>query len=80
MINPKRTMVFKLCPNMLKIMSDINMDIGMAKPTNMAFLNPKKNIKTVTTKITPKIMLFTKSSTCPMVTEDWSLAMVTFKS
>jgi len=27
-------------------------------------------IKTVTTKMTPKIMLFTKSSTCPMVTED----------
>ena len=46
------------------------MDIGIAKPTNNAFLNPKKNIKTVTTKIIPNKILFTKSSTCPIVFED----------
>ncbi len=56
-------MVLRLCPNNSKIIKDINIDIGIAKPTNMAFLNPKKNIKTVTTKSTPKIMLFTRSST-----------------
>ena len=38
--------------------------------TKRAFLNPRKNIKTATTKTTPKMILFTKSSTCPMVFED----------
>ena len=41
----------------------MNIDIGMAKPTNNAFRKPKKNIRTTTTKITPKIMLFTSSLT-----------------
>ena len=49
---------------------DMNMDIGIAKPTNSAFLNPKKNIKTVTTRITPNMMLLTKSSTIVTVTLD----------
>ena len=39
----------------------------MAIPTKAALRNPKKNIKTKTTKITPKMMLFSKSSTCEMV-------------
>ena len=79
-INPNNTIVFKVYPKAPNIIKDMNMDIGMAKPTKMAFLNPKKNINTMTTKITPKIILFTKSSTWPMVFGDWSLAMVTFKS
>ena len=53
-----------------RIIKDINIDIGIAKPTKIAFLNPKKNINTITTKITPKMMLFTKSSTCPIVFGD----------
>ena len=56
-------MVFIVYPIPFNIINDINIDIGIAKPTNKAFLNPKKNIKTVTTNITPKMMLFTKSST-----------------
>ena len=50
-------------PNKSKIINDINIDIGIANPTKTAFLNPKKNINTTTTNITPKIILFTKSST-----------------
>ena len=69
-ISPKSTIVFKVYPNAPKIIKDINIDIGIAKPTNNAFLNPRKNINTMTTKITPKIILFTKSSTCPIVFGD----------
>ena len=56
-------MVFKVYPRAPKIISDINIDMGIAKPTKIAFLNPRKNIKTITTKTTPKMILFTKSST-----------------
>ena len=56
-------MVFIVYPIKFNIISDINIDIGIANPTNKAFFNPKKNINTVTTKITPKMILFTKSST-----------------
>ena len=52
----------------------------MAKPTNNAFLNPKKNISTVTTSIIPKMMLFTRSSTWFNVLVDESLAIGIFKS
>ncbi len=62
-IKPNNTIVFKVWPIALKIIKDINIDIGIAKPTKMAFLNPRKNIRTITTKITPNMMLFTKSST-----------------
>ena len=68
-------MVFRVYPIQPKIIKDINIDMGMANPTKSAFLNPRKNIKTVTTSMIPKIILFTKSSTCPMVFEDWSLVM-----
>jgi hypothetical protein len=44
-------------------MYDINIDKGLANPTKMALLNPKKNIKTPMTNITPKMILLTKSST-----------------
>ena len=49
----------------------------MAIPTNNAFLNPRKNIKTKTTRITPKIMLFTKSSTWLLVLVERSLVILT---
>ena len=39
------------------------MDMGMAKPTNNALRNPKKNIRTVTTSKIPKMMLLTSSLT-----------------
>jgi hypothetical protein len=42
---------------------DINIDIGIAIPTKRAFLKPKKKSNTITTKTTPKIILFTKSIT-----------------
>ena len=60
---PKRIISLSVYPRALRIINDMNIDIGMANPTNMAFLKPKKNIKTVTTKITPKMILLTKSST-----------------
>ena len=56
-------MVFIVYPKKFRIIKDMNIDIGIANPTNTAFLNPKKNINTTTTKITPKMILLTKSST-----------------
>jgi hypothetical protein len=54
-------MVFKVYPKKESIMKDMNMDMGIANPTNNAFLKPRKNINTVTTKITPKMIEFTNS-------------------
>src|SRR5690606_31565206 len=80
MIRPKRIMVFMVYPRPFKIINAMNMESGMAKPTKRAFLNPRKNINTVTTRMIPKMMLFIKSSTIPTVVEDWSLEMLTFRS
>ena len=73
-------MVFRVYPSIDNIIKDINIDIGIAKPTNKAFLNPKKNINTVTTRIIPKMMLFTKSSTWLSVLLEESLAIEMCKS
>ena len=62
-IKPNNIIVFKVFPIALKIAIDINIDIGIATPTKRAFLNPKKNNNTITTKTTPKIILFTRSTT-----------------
>ena len=62
-IRPNRIIVFKVKPKVFSIHKDINIDIGIAKPTKRAFLNPKKKSKTVTTNTIPKIILFTKSIT-----------------
>jgi hypothetical protein len=48
-------------PKKDNIIKDINIDMGIANPTNKAFLKPKKNIRTVTTRITPKMIEFTNS-------------------
>src|SRR6056297_363011 len=79
-MRPKRIIVFRVYPIADKIIKDMNMDMGMAKPTNSAFLKPKKNINTVTTSMIPKMMLFTKSSTWFSVLLEESLAMVTSRS
>ena len=58
----------------------MNMDMGMAKPTNRALRNPRKNIRTVTTRMIPKMMLFTRSSTWLRVRLEESLAILMFRS
>ena len=60
---PNRTIVFIVYPSVESIINDMNIDIGIANPTNNAFLNPKKNISTVTTSKIPKMILFTSSFT-----------------
>ena len=62
-IRPNNIMVFKVLPIAPSIAMDINIDIGIAIPTNKAFLNPRKNKRTITTSTTPKIILLTKSMT-----------------
>jgi len=61
-------------------MNDINIDMGIAKPTNKALRNPKKNISTVTTNRMPKMMLLTRSSTWFNVLSEESLAIVIVRS
>ena len=48
-------------------MNDINIDNGMAIPTNKAFLKPKKNNNTATTRITPNMMEFSRLLTCDRI-------------
>ncbi len=57
-------------PKADKITNDMNMDIGIANPTKRAFLRPRKNVRTVTTRIIPNIKLFIKSLTELIVYSD----------
>ena len=41
-IRPNNIMVFKVLPIAQELAMDINIDIGIAIPTNKAFLNPRK--------------------------------------
>ena len=51
-------MVLNVTPNEFRIRKLMNMDSGMATPTNSALRNPKKNKSTPTTSKTPKMMEF----------------------
>ena len=72
-----RTMVFIVYPNDWRIKKEINIDIGMANPTNKALRNPRKKVRTVTTKRTPNKMLLIRSVTWLMVMAEVSFEMVT---
>ena len=67
------TIMFKLTPAEFSIIKDRNIENGIAIPTNSAFLNPKKNSNTNTTRITPNTMEFSKLLTCERIIIDWSL-------
>ena len=54
----KSTITLKVIPIEFRIMKDINIDNGIATPTKSAFLNPRKNSNTPTTRITPKMIEF----------------------
>ena len=58
-----KTITLNVMPMALRIMKDMNMDNGIATPTNKAFLRPKKNSNTPTTSNTPKMIEFCNSST-----------------
>ena len=73
------TITLKVMPSALRIMNDMNMDSGMATPTNRALRSPRKNNKTPTTSKTPKMIEFCSSSTCVRVWSDWSLVMLTLR-
>ena len=65
--NENNTITLNVMPRALRIMNDINIESGMATPTNRALRNPRKNNKTPTTSKTPKMMEFCNSSTCVRV-------------
>ena len=56
--NENSTMVLKVTPSEFKIKKLMNMESGIATPTNNAFRNPRKNNNTPTTSNTPKMMEF----------------------
>ncbi|CAI8174238.1 MAG: Uncharacterised protein [Crocinitomicaceae bacterium] len=56
----KSTIIFKLTPAEFNKIKDKNIENGIAIPTKRAFLRPKKNSNTNTTKITPKTIEFSK--------------------
>ena len=59
--------IFTVIPNNCKIINDIHIERGIDNPTKSAFLTPKKNINTKTTKITPLNILFSSVLTCSLV-------------
>ena len=56
--NAKRTIVLNVIPMAPRIMKLINIDRGIATPTKSAFLRPRKNNNTPTTKRIPKMIEF----------------------
>ena len=53
-----KTMVLNVTPKEFKMRKLMNMDNGMATPTNNALRKPRKNKSTPTTSNTPKMMEF----------------------
>ena len=68
--NENNTMTFRVIPIELRIRKDMSIERGMATPTNNAFLNPKKNSNTPTTRIIPRIIEFSRLETISLVTFD----------
>ncbi len=75
--NENSTITFRVMPMEFNIRKDISIDIGMAIPTNNAFRNPRKNSKTPTTRMIPKMIEFSRLDTISRVTLDWSLVRLT---
>ena len=81
----KSTMVFnvKTMPNAPPMMGNItkptNVESGTESPTKMASCTPIKNIKTKTTKIKPKITVFSRSFSSVWVLIEPSLVKLTFR-
>jgi hypothetical protein len=66
-IRAKSTIMFSVTPNALSSVKEMNMDMGIAKPTNSALRRPRKSMSTPTTRITPSTMWFISSSTLTRV-------------
>ena len=77
--NPNKTIVFNVNPNAERIVNAINIDNGIAAPTNKEFRNPMVNIKTIITSTIPKIMWLESSLTWCSTRDDWSLVSAIFK-
>ena len=67
-------------PKADKIVKAINIDSGIAAPTNNELRNPIVNINTIITNTIPKMMWLESSSTWCSTREDWSLVKSIFKS
>ena len=68
--------MFTVIPNIWNTRKEIHIESGIDRPTNSAFLTPRKNIRTNTTKITPEKMLFSNVLTCSLVFLDWLFTII----
>ena len=68
--NPKRTIVFSVKPKAERILNAINIESGIAAPTNKELRKPIVNINTIITNTIPKIMWFDNSLTWCSTLED----------
>ena len=59
-MSEKSTTIFIVVPDTYRNSIPINIDKGIAIPTNDALRNPRKNSNTRITKITPEIILFSR--------------------
>ena len=60
---PNKTMVFRVKPKAERMVNAINIDNGIAAPTNKEFRKPIVNISTIITNTIPKIMWLESSFT-----------------
>ena len=80
MIKANNTIMLMVIPSMPRMRNDINIESGIAIPTNIAFLVPRKNNSTRTTRITPKMILFSRFETISFVCLLWSLVTTISRS
>ena len=76
MINPNSTIMLMVMPMIPRIRNVMNIDIGIAIPTNIELRVPIKSRRTITTTITPEMILFSILLTISLVKEDWSFVML----
>ena len=62
-IKLNNTTMFMVIPAIWRTANEMNMDSGMARPTNHAVLAPSTNNSTPTTKMRPEMMLFSSELT-----------------
>ena len=75
-VKENKTTIFKVYPKACSAAKDKNIEKGMARPTRRAFLNPRATNNTITTRIRPEIILFSRSATISLISFDLFISLV----
>ena len=69
-INANKTTKFSVISNIERTINEINILSGIARATNVAFLNPSRINSTIRTSTNPENMLFSKFFTLLLISKD----------